>query len=274
MPVQFESVNSSATRESTFGNGIPYSNDGDIVITGISGRLPRSSNIEEFKENLMKGIDMVSDDDCRWSADMHELLSKYGKIKDLSSFDASFFGIPPKLAHIMDPQARMLLEVTYEAIVDAGVNPMSVRGSRTGVYMGVSYTEAEGFGMNNIDATNGLYLTESNTEYFFRQLFSWLIDQAAYREQISENTVSKFCRQKDYKFYTDSDISHNVGRTSTDTYIMKLDNMFRQQIGGRHSAEPAHATWRQIAAETEQNLLTQVVGRLVTKQSKLCRLVA
>ncbi|XP_011863329.1 PREDICTED: fatty acid synthase-like [Vollenhovia emeryi] len=200
MPAQFEPVNSSATRESTFGNGIPYPNDGDIVITGISGRLPRSSNIEKFKENLMKGIDMVSDDECRWSADMHELLSKYGKIKDLSSFDASFFGIPPKLAHIMDPQARMLLEVTYEAIVDAGVNPMTVRGSRTGVYMGVSYTETEGFGMKNIDATNGLYLTESNTEYFFRQ-----------------------------------------------------------QIGGRHSADPIHATWRQIAAETEQNLLTQVV---------------
>ena len=43
-----------------------------------------------------------------------------GKIKDLSKFDAAFFGVHPKQANTMDPQLRMLLEVTYEAITDAG----------------------------------------------------------------------------------------------------------------------------------------------------------
>lgn len=43
-----------------------------------------------------------------------------GKLKDLSKFDASFFSIHAKQATTMDPQLRMLLEVTYEAIVDAG----------------------------------------------------------------------------------------------------------------------------------------------------------
>ena len=43
-----------------------------------------------------------------------------GKIKDLTKFDASFFGVHPKLANVMDPQLRILLEVTYEALVDAG----------------------------------------------------------------------------------------------------------------------------------------------------------
>jgi len=43
-----------------------------------------------------------------------------GKLKDLTKFDASFFGVHPKQANGMDPQLRMLLEVTYEALHDAG----------------------------------------------------------------------------------------------------------------------------------------------------------
>ena len=43
-----------------------------------------------------------------------------GKLKDLTKFDASFFGVHPKQANGMDPQLRMLLEVTYEALLDAG----------------------------------------------------------------------------------------------------------------------------------------------------------
>ncbi|XP_011866983.1 PREDICTED: fatty acid synthase-like [Vollenhovia emeryi] len=145
MSDQFETVKRPAARESALGNEIPYSIDDDVVITGISGRLPNSSNIEEFKENLMNHVDMVSNDECRWTADMHELLPRTSKIKDIKSFDASFFGINPKMANVMDPQARMLLEVAYEAIVDSGVNPMTVRGSRTGVFIGVSRSETDEF---------------------------------------------------------------------------------------------------------------------------------
>jgi len=43
-----------------------------------------------------------------------------GKIKDLTKFDAFFFGVHPKLGNVMDPQLRILLEVTYEALIDAG----------------------------------------------------------------------------------------------------------------------------------------------------------
>jgi len=45
---------------------------------------------------------------------------RFGKLKDITRFDASFFGITPKQANRLDPQIRLLLEVTYEAIVDAG----------------------------------------------------------------------------------------------------------------------------------------------------------
>jgi len=45
---------------------------------------------------------------------------RFGKLKDLTKFDASFFGVHPKQANGMDPQLRILLEVTYEALLDAG----------------------------------------------------------------------------------------------------------------------------------------------------------
>ncbi|XP_072754283.1 fatty acid synthase [Anoplolepis gracilipes] len=155
MPAQFESINSPMMREPVVTNGVPYSIDSDIVISGISGRLPESSNIEEFKENLLKEMDMVTDDERRWSSGIYGLPRRSAKIKDLASFDASFFGVHPKQAHVMDPQLRMLLEITYEAIVDAGVNPSTVRGSRTGVFIGVSSSESDDFWTKDPDIVNG-----------------------------------------------------------------------------------------------------------------------
>ncbi|KAL0983890.1 hypothetical protein UPYG_G00134400 [Umbra pygmaea] len=114
----------------------------EIVVAGISGRLPESNNLEEFWENLFNGVDMVTEDDRRWKPGLYGLPKRNGKLKDISRFDAAFFGVHPKQAHTMDPQLRLMLEITYEAIVDGGLNPTELRGSRTGVYIGVSGSEA------------------------------------------------------------------------------------------------------------------------------------
>ncbi|KAL3200534.1 hypothetical protein MRX96_013181 [Rhipicephalus microplus] len=66
---------------------------------------------------------------------------RLGKIRDLSRFDAQFFGVHPKQAHKMDPQLRLLLETSYEAIVDAGYDPATLRGRRIGVFVGASDSE-------------------------------------------------------------------------------------------------------------------------------------
>jgi len=63
---------------------------------------------------------------------------RIGKINNREKFDTEFFNISAVEAHTLDPGARMLLENTYAAIIDAGVNPAELQGTRTGVFTAMS----------------------------------------------------------------------------------------------------------------------------------------
>ncbi|KAL1444885.1 hypothetical protein MTO96_029425 [Rhipicephalus appendiculatus] len=84
---------------------------------------------------------MVTEDDSRWPPGHLGLPPRHGKIRDLSRSDAQFFSTHPKQAQLLDPQIRLLLETSYEAIVDAGYDPESLRGRNIGVFVGVSTSE-------------------------------------------------------------------------------------------------------------------------------------
>ena len=86
---------------------------------------------------------MVDDDERRWRHFNPEIPKRCGKIFELEKFDATFFGVNFKQAHSLDPQTRILMETAYEAIIDAGINPVSLRGTRTGVYIGACSSESE-----------------------------------------------------------------------------------------------------------------------------------
>ncbi|XP_030763481.1 fatty acid synthase-like [Sitophilus oryzae] len=66
-----------------------------------------------------------------------------GKINGVENFDASFFGIPPRLANFIEPRHRIVFETVFEAMVDAGYNPKEFRGSNMGVFVGCSNFGAE-----------------------------------------------------------------------------------------------------------------------------------
>ncbi len=83
-------------------------------------------------------------------------------VDDVGDFDSAFFGISPREARAMDPQQRLLLAVTWEAIERAMIDPTSLRGSNTGVFVGVGGQE---YGPRVYEDTEGLagYLTTGTT---------------------------------------------------------------------------------------------------------------
>lgn len=70
---------------------------------------------------------------------------RIGKMNNLQKFDSEFFNISAAEANIMDPAARIFLEHTYEAIIDAGVNPKELRGTKTSVLTGICTSDTESY---------------------------------------------------------------------------------------------------------------------------------
>ncbi len=108
-----------------------------IAVVGLGCRFPGADGLEEYWDLLRTGRDAVrTAPPGRWSADAAPVVG--GFLDDVAGFDAEHFGITPREAATMDPQQRMLLEVTWAALEHAGIAPSSLRGSRTGVFTGIA----------------------------------------------------------------------------------------------------------------------------------------
>ena len=121
----------------------------DIAIVGLSTRLPGDMNSpEETWQALMEGRDAITDlPEGRWSEFLEEprlaeriakARTRGGYLKDIKGFDSEFFAVAKTEADNIDPQQRMALELTWEALEQARIPASSLRGKPVGVYVGVS----------------------------------------------------------------------------------------------------------------------------------------
>ncbi|CAK0786732.1 hypothetical protein CVIRNUC_009946 [Coccomyxa viridis] len=145
-------------------------------IIGLSCRFPESNSPAEFWNNLMTGKDMLTADDRRWPVGFQGLPPRTGKSPGFDKFDAAFFSVHGKQAQKMDPQLRKLLEVSYEAWVDAGVDFSALRGSnKVGVYVGACGSETHAQWLGDIDSISGYEQTGCAQSMFANRL-SWWFD--------------------------------------------------------------------------------------------------
>ncbi len=117
--------------------------DEPIAIVGMGCRFPGDiASPEDLWRLVVDGRDTLTpfptdrDWESNWFAGSDPGNSLGGFLHDAAMFDAGFFGISPREAIAMDPQQRVLLEVAWEAIERAGIDVTTLRGSRTGVYVG------------------------------------------------------------------------------------------------------------------------------------------
>lgn len=107
-----------------------------IAVIGFSGQFPGAQDVESFWENIYKGIDGLihyKREDIDLSHNNSGLIDNKnyravgGEPEGMKNFDASFFGISPKEAILMDPQHRKFLETAYAAFEHAGYNPFNIK---------------------------------------------------------------------------------------------------------------------------------------------------
>lgn len=121
-----------------------------VAVVGMACRLPGAPDLAAFWHLLEGGVDAVTDgrrDGGHWAGAVGDpaaesiFFKRGGFIDELDWFDADFFGITPIDAHKMDPRHRILLETSWQALENAGIDPETLKSSLSGVYVGIGRSE-------------------------------------------------------------------------------------------------------------------------------------
>ncbi|MEA5575650.1 type I polyketide synthase [Anabaena sp. UHCC 0451] len=146
-------------------------NQEPIAIIGLSCRFSKAENIESFQELVKNGVDAITNSSRNSN---HSSSSIWGGfLENIDQFAADFFKISPPEAAMIDPQHRLLLEIAWEALEDAGQVPQNLAGSRTGVFVGIASNDYsrlisdQGIEHLNVTTGNQRGMTANRISYFF-----------------------------------------------------------------------------------------------------------
>ena len=134
--------------------------DGGIAVIGLGCRFPGAADPEAFRRLILDGVDAVSAPplDRGWPIDA-EAPVRGGFLEGIGDFDNTFFGISAIEAKSMDPQHRLLLEVTWEALEHAGVTPLDLRSVTGGVWIGIGHSDHAALSLADPDSLTAFSAT-------------------------------------------------------------------------------------------------------------------
>ncbi|MGB6181884.1 MAG: polyketide synthase Pks13 [Rhodococcus sp. (in: high G+C Gram-positive bacteria)] len=160
--IEGEPESESGTTDDSYYLAEPAGDSHDIAIVGISTRFPGAGHTpDEMWEMLAAGRDGITDlPDGRWSEFLGDkriadavdaTVTKGGYLDDVKTFDAEFFAMSPREAANVDPQQRLALELTWEALEDARIPANELKGTQVGVFIGTSTNDYQMIAVSDPD---------------------------------------------------------------------------------------------------------------------------
>ncbi|MCW3072739.1 MAG: hypothetical protein JWO44_2629 [Bacteroidetes bacterium] len=169
----------------------------DIAIIGMAGRFPGAPDISGFSDLLREGRDGVRELSKKRKQDTNLSFDKDYQVlaflEDIDKFDCDFFGILPGEANYIDPHQRILLEIVYQTIENAGYNVDDFNGSNTSLFIGDTVQEyyrlAESFNPLLITGNLSAVTAGRIARYFNLTGNAQMIDTACSSSLVALNTA-------------------------------------------------------------------------------------